>query len=86
MGVVGNHEYYGGQVRDNVGAMKEAGIIILKDEVRQIPDKNIAFIDGSQHFGTFGREMCTVDGLHPNDLGFFRMAEKVYGALIGLGL
>jgi len=49
-------------------------------------DKNIAFIDGSQLFGTFGREMCTVDGLHPTDLGFFRMAEKVYGALIGLGL
>ena len=49
-------------------------------------DKNVAFIDGSQLFGTFGREMCTVDGLHPNDLGFFRMAEKVYGALIGLGL
>ena len=41
-------------------------------------DKNVYFLDGEQFFGTFGREMCTVDGCHPNDLGFLRMAEPVY--------
>ncbi len=45
-------------------------------------DKNVYFLDGEQFFGTFGREMCTVDGCHPNDLGFFRMAEQVYGVLV----
>ncbi len=44
-------------------------------------DRNVYFLDGEQFFGTFGREMCTVDGCHPNDLGFFRMAEQVYGVL-----
>lgn len=45
-------------------------------------DKNVYFLDGEQFFGTFGREMCTVDGCHPNDLGFYRMAEAVYRQLI----
>ncbi len=45
-------------------------------------DKNVYFIDGETFFGTFGRDMCTVDGCHPNDLGFFRMAEAVYGKLL----
>lgn len=45
-------------------------------------DKNVYFIDGETLFGTFGRDMCTVDGCHPNDLGFFRMAEAVYGKLL----
>jgi len=44
-------------------------------------DNNVYFLDGESFFGAFGREMCTVDGCHPNDLGFFRMAEAVYGLL-----
>lgn len=45
-------------------------------------DKNVYFIDGEQFFGLLGRDMCTVDGCHPNDLGFYRMAEKVYEMLL----
>lgn len=45
-------------------------------------DKNVYFIDGETLFGVFGREMCTVDITHPNDLGFYRMAEKVYAMLV----
>ena len=45
-------------------------------------DKNVYFLDGEQFFGLLGRDMCTVDGCHPNDLGFFRMAEQVYAVLI----
>ena len=44
-------------------------------------DKNVYFLDGEQFYGVLGREMCSVDNCHPNDLGFFRIAEKVYGLL-----
>ena len=39
------------------------------------------FVDGESLFGGKGYECCTVDGDHPNDLGFFRMAETVYPIL-----
>ncbi|MBQ4090187.1 MAG: hypothetical protein IJC56_09985 [Clostridia bacterium] len=45
-------------------------------------DKNVYFLDGEQFFGNFARDMCTVDGCHPNDLGFLRMAESVYAMLL----
>lgn len=41
-------------------------------------DNNLYFIDGETLFGDDGRDCCTVDGCHPNDLGFFRMAQTVY--------
>ena len=44
-------------------------------------DKNVYFIDGQKEFATFIRDECTVDGCHPNDLGFYRMAE-VLGTVI----
>lgn len=40
-------------------------------------DKNVYFIDGEQFFGDKDRHLCTADGVHPNDLGFYRMAECV---------
>jgi len=39
------------------------------------------FVDGDTLLGTEGRENCTVDGIHPNDLGFWRMAKAVYPCL-----
>ncbi|MDO4739405.1 MAG: SGNH/GDSL hydrolase family protein [Eubacteriales bacterium] len=44
-------------------------------------DRNVYFLDGEGFFGALGRDMCTVDGCHPNDLGFYRMAEQVYALL-----
>lgn len=44
-------------------------------------DKNVRFLDGGTFFGTEGRCECTVDGTHPNELGFMRMAEAVYPVL-----
>lgn len=43
--------------------------------------KNVLFVDGETLFGTRGRDSCTVDGVHPNDLGFMRMAEGLYPIL-----
>ncbi|MBR2460760.1 MAG: hypothetical protein IKB34_05990 [Clostridia bacterium] len=40
-------------------------------------DKNVYFIDGETFYGEVDRELCTVDGIHPNDLGFYRMAMTV---------
>lgn len=36
-------------------------------------DKKVWFIDGEKLFEGDLRDSCTVDGCHPNDLGFFRM-------------
>ena len=40
-------------------------------------DKNVYFIDGERLFDGEFYESCTSDGIHPNDLGFYRMAEKI---------
>jgi len=40
-------------------------------------DENLFFVDGSTLFGEDGREECTVDGTHPNDIGFMRMADHI---------
>lgn len=37
----------------------------------------VEFLDGGVLFGEDSRECCTVDGTHPNDLGFYRMAKNV---------
>lgn len=43
-----------------------------------------AFIDGETLFNGPMRDACTVDGCHPNDLGFYRMAMTIYPALNAL--
>ncbi len=40
-------------------------------------DKNVYFIDGERFFGDVDREICTLDRVHPNDLGFSKMAAVV---------
>jgi lysophospholipase L1-like esterase len=37
-------------------------------------DKNLYFIDGASFFQGIDADYCTVDGCHPTDLGFYRMA------------
>ena len=41
-------------------------------------DENVYFVDGQKLFGREDRENCFVDGCHPNDLGFYRMAKEIY--------
>ena len=40
-------------------------------------DENVWFIDGKTLLGQDEWDSCTVDNCHPNDLGFYRMAERV---------
>ena len=51
-------------------------------DARAMGDKNVYFIDGRGLFGSDNRDNCTIDGCHPNDLGFYRMAENI-GIVIG---
>lgn len=44
-------------------------------------DRNVYFIDGYSLFGGEGWDSCTVDGAHPNDLGFWRMADVIGSTL-----
>ncbi len=44
-------------------------------------DKNIYFVDGYALFEGEQREDCTVDGCHPNDLGFYRMSVGIGGQI-----
>ena len=44
-------------------------------------DNNVWFLDGGTFFGNEGRAECTVDGTHPNSLGFMRIAQSLYFVL-----
>ncbi len=44
-------------------------------------DRHVYFVDGEHIFDGEHRDSCTVDGGHPNDLGFYRMA-MVIGAAV----
>ena len=45
-------------------------------------DENVYYIDGQHLFKDENRDSCAIDGVHPNDAGFLRMAE-VIGYRIG---
>lgn len=40
-------------------------------------DKNVYYIDGGELFAGECWDSCTVDGVHPNDFGFYRMAMRI---------
>ncbi len=48
----------------------------LVRKLRKAGDKQIRFVDGGRLLGDDFDE-CTVDGVHPNDLGFMRMAWRL---------
>lgn len=52
-------------------------------EERRRGDPNIHFIDGSRLLGD-DFDACTVDGVHPTDLGFQRMAEGIHAVIAPL--
>ena len=45
------------------------------ERARAAGDERVWFVDGETLFGTDDRDACTMDGTHPNDLGFYRMAK-----------
>lgn len=47
------------------------------DAALQSGDEKVYFIDGESFFGEKDRNLCAVDNIHPNDIGFLRMAEVI---------
>lgn len=45
-------------------------------------DKNVYFLSGKSFYGKKNRWDFAVDGCHPTDLGFLKMAEKIYKKMI----
>ena len=40
-------------------------------------DENVYFLSGENFYGEYGKDTCTVDNCHPNDLGFYCMAKAI---------
>lgn len=64
-----------------VNADRRAVIKATYDNAVASGDKRVWFIDGETLFGDNNRSVCTVEGCHPNDLGFMRMAQTIYPVL-----
>ena len=56
---------------------RRAVIYQTYQKAQQTGDKNVWFLDGMTVYGEKDRDACTVDLIHPNDLGFYRMAETI---------
>ncbi len=66
------------------GEERRAVIQETYKRARKNGDKNVWFVDGKTIYGKSGlggRDLCTVDCIHPNDLGMYRIAKAVYPAL-----
>lgn len=50
-------------------------------EAKKAGDKNVWFINGRVFLGKRDRSSCTLEGLHPNVLGYYRMARALYPVL-----
>ena len=53
---------------------------------KSIGDNNVYIIDGRKFYPENLREHCSVDGVHPNDLGFYFMAKGIYDEIIANNL
>lgn len=65
----------------DVCAERRAIVKQTYDNAMRAGDQRVWFIGGEILFGAKDQDACTVDGLHPNDLGFMRMAETLYPVL-----
>ena len=64
-----------------VNGQRRAVIFKTYENAKNNGDRHVYFVDGQTLFGDSDRDACTVDGCHPNDLGFYRMAQAIYPAL-----
>jgi lysophospholipase L1-like esterase len=59
------------------GRVRREIIRTTYEQAKANGDKHVFFVDGETLFGEHDRDACTVDGCHPNDLGFMRMAQTI---------
>lgn len=55
-------------------------------DARQSGDNQIYLIDGRTIMSDLGEDAGTVDGIHPNDLGFWCMTRKIGEVMQEIGL
>lgn len=65
----------------NINVERREIICDTYHEARRNGDNNVYYVDGSSFFRGPYSEMTTVDGCHPNDLGFALMAEGIESEL-----
>ena len=44
-------------------------------------DQNVYFVDGGKAFHSLNKNMMTIDGIHPNDFGFYCIAAQLEAAM-----
>lgn len=66
-----------------LGTQEERRAIIRRTYENAVKngDNNTYFVDGHDMYEDVGVDLCTVDAIHPNDLGFWCMANRI-GAVI----
>lgn len=64
-------------LRPNFRAERREVIRATYDRAVAEGDQLVWFVDGETLFGEEDRDACTMDGAHPNDLGFYRMAKSL---------
>ena len=69
--------YYTSETAD--GAVLARRDVIMRSylRARDAGDKNVYYIDGMSFFADEYLYSCTMDHIHPNDLGFVRMAQGI---------
>ena len=72
-----------GHPSKGIGEPVERRKVIMESYIKALEtgDKNVYFIDGDALFSGDEDDACTVDGCHPNDLGFYRMAQGILPVL-----
>lgn len=63
------------------GTQRRAVIRATYDRAMARGDRKVYYVPGDALLGLNHRECCRVDGIHPNDLGFMRMAETILPVL-----
>lgn len=66
---------------DDTSSVTKERYNVIKNTVKKAKktgDNNVYLLNGAKLFGKKDKEICFVDGSHPNDLGFYRMALIVY--------
>ena len=66
---------------DGIGFMRRDIIYSTYIDALKNGDKNVCFVDGRSLFAGKERYACSVDGIHPNDLGMFKMAIGIEDAI-----
>jgi len=78
---IGKPDFY----LDRLDSAKRRKVISKTYENARLRGERVYFIDGYSLFAGDMREDCTVDGIHPNDIGMKRMAD-VIGEIVALAL